>query len=93
MVRSGEKNFDLEARANMHKYHFSVCNTGKFELELDIYFPYAENVEEVFTKYFLNEKNIQKTSNLYGLSPSELSAMPGTHKNGHPRMAIFGPRF
>jgi hypothetical protein len=58
------KNFDQEAKDKKQKYKFNVCNNGKFVLDLDTYFPHATTVEEVYTKYFLNGENIQKSSNL-----------------------------
>lgn len=64
VVDSCEKKIDLEAKTKKQRYSFNVCNNGKFELELNTYFPYAESAEEVFTKYFLNGESIKKTSNL-----------------------------
>jgi hypothetical protein len=55
---------DQEAKDNKQKFDFSVCDSGKFELKMDTYFPYASSVEDVFSDYFHNGKNIQKTSNL-----------------------------
>jgi hypothetical protein len=64
VVASCETNFDQEAKDKKQGYKFNVCGNGKFELDIDTYFPYAATIEEVFTKYFLNGENIKKTSNL-----------------------------
>lgn len=55
---------DQEAKDQKQNFNFSVCDSGKFELEIDTYFPYASTVEEVFNKYFHNGESIKKTSNL-----------------------------
>lgn len=64
VVATCETSFDQEAKDKKQGYKFDVCGNGKFELDIDTYFPYAATVEEVFTKYFLNGENIKKTSNL-----------------------------
>lgn len=58
------KKFNEESKNNKHQYDLSFCDNGRFELKLETYFPYAESPEEVFSNYFLNGANIQKTSNL-----------------------------
>jgi hypothetical protein len=55
---------DQEAKYKKQKFDFNVCNSGKFELEMETFFPYAASVEDVFSDYFLNGENIKKTSNL-----------------------------
>lgn len=72
--------FDQQVSAGKHNYAFGVCESGKFNLDINTTFPNTDSVEDVFNNYFLNGTKVNEASNL-------LQAAPKINSSTNPKVA------